>query len=64
MLTGATVRILLRYYAGYLVAQGFIDDETGRFLATDPDIELMVGAAVSAITEGYYTLAKRYGWPT
>lgn len=67
-MTGAFARILLRYLAGALVAKGLLATDMGTTLASDPDIlsmvELGLGALVGLATEGYYVLAKRWGWPT
>lgn len=61
-------RILLRYIAGILIARGIFDAGTGNFFATDPDIYALaqagIGLAVGFITEGYYWLAKKFGWST
>lgn len=62
------VRIALRYLAGFLIARGFLDANTGGQLATDPDIlfaaQIVVGFAVAAASEGWYYLAKHFGWRT
>lgn len=62
---GPIVRIALRYLSGLLVAKGIFgsDDAT---IFQDPDLEATLttglGLAVSAGTEYYYALAKRWGW--
>lgn len=58
------IRILLRYAAMALVTRGLISDEAGATLATDPDVQLAVGALIGFATEGWYWLAKRFGWGT
>jgi hypothetical protein len=67
-MTGVAIRIILRYFAGFLVAKGLLSPEDGSTFAVDPDIaqfmEMGVGIAVGAITEGYYYLARRWGWTT
>lgn len=57
-------RILIRYVVGALVAYGVIGEETGEYLAIDPDLALMVAGALAAIVEGAYALAKRRGGAT
>ena len=59
-------RIVLRYVAGYLIAKGLIDADLGRQLAGDPDalavVQIGVGVAAGALSEGWYWLARRFGW--
>lgn len=57
-------RIILRYLSGALVAYGIIPHEVGAELAMDPDLALIVGAAVGAITEAAYAITKRKGGAT
>lgn len=59
---GAFIRIAMRYGAMFLVTRGWLSAEDGASFATDPDIEMLIGAAVIAVTEGWYVLARRYGW--
>ena len=60
---GPLVRILLRYGVG-----GIIGYEVGARLASDADVvavaTVAATAAVGAATEGFYFLAKRWGWRT
>lgn len=58
------VRIVLRYASGALVAYGVIPQEAGAELAVDPDIALIVGAALGAVVEGFYAVAKMRGGKT
>mgnify|MGYP003459522747 CR=1 FL=1 len=55
-------RIIARYASGALVAYGVIPHEAGAELAMDPDLALMIGAGLGALTEGFYALAVRFGW--
>lgn len=57
-------RILSRYLSGALVAYGMLPVETGAEMAMDPDVALAIGAAIGALTEGAYALARRLGWAT
>lgn len=57
-------RIIARYLAGALVAYGLIPHEVGQELAVDPDLALLIGGAVGAITEVAYGFAKKRGWTT
>lgn len=61
---GPLIRIGLRYLSGYLVAKGILG--AGYDLSADAEVvsiaEVAVGAVIAAGTEGYYALAKRYGW--
>ena len=60
------VRIALRYIAAVLIARGFLNEGDGNMLANDPElaamIEVAVGAAIGAVTELWYTIARRFGW--
>lgn len=58
------VRILLRYLSGALVSYGFIPHEVGADLAMDPDVALVLGGIIGAITEAGYAFAKKRGWAT
>ena len=57
------IRILLRYGVGAIIGY-----EVGSQLAADPDVVAVTVAAsaavVGAMTEGFYWLAKRFGWAT
>lgn len=57
VLNGALVRIALRYGAGYLLGA-----TTGAALADDADLVMLIGLAVAAMVEGFYSMAKRKGW--
>ncbi|NWJ26159.1 hypothetical protein [Rhizobium sp. RM] len=60
------IRILLRYIAAILVTQGFIAPELGDLMSGDPDIamalQILIGALIAALAEGWYVLAHRFGW--
>lgn len=61
-------RIALRYLAAALVAKGmFTAADAGQF-AADPDVvnlvEVSIGLAIAGATEGWYAIAKRFGWNT
>jgi hypothetical protein len=62
------IRIALRYLSGSLMAKGFLDADSAQGLANDAEligaIEIGIGFATGAVTEGYYALARRFGWPT
>lgn len=61
-------RILLRYLSGYLVLKGLFSADMGDQLSTDADIlgwlEIGLGVAAAAVSEGWYYLAKKLGWST
>lgn len=61
-MTSVIVRIGLRYGAAYLVARGLLSPDDGATLATDPDVQLAVGAAMGAAAEGWWMLARKFGW--
>lgn len=51
---GAFIRILARWVAGILLGIGLIGPDTANFLATDPDVLLIISALIGIITEGSY----------
>ncbi len=56
-------RILLRYFGGALISAGIaLSPDT----ITDPDVVqivcIIMGALCTAISEGWYVLAKKRGW--
>ncbi|MBD9455945.1 hypothetical protein IB244_31230 [Rhizobium sp. RHZ02] len=55
-------RIALRYLAGALIAKGYLDAGTGDTLASDPDLLMLVGLGIGALTELAYVVAHRMGW--
>lgn len=67
-MTAVLARILLRYIAAALIAKGIFEPQLGNQLATDPEVaryvEMGIGLAVMGATEGWYWLAKRFGWRT
>lgn len=60
---GPYVRIALRYGVGAVIGY-----EVGAQLAADPDVIAVATAASAAVvgflTEGFYALAKKWGWAT
>jgi hypothetical protein len=61
-MTAVIIRIALRYGAAYLVARGFLSADDGATLATDPDVQMLVGAGLGAVAEGWWMLARKFGW--
>ena len=57
-------RIALRYLAGALLAAGYLDTGLADTLSTDPDMLMLLGAAIGGATEGLYAVARRMGWAT
>ena len=57
------VRILLRWLGGILVARGWTADAS---TFADPELVQVacygLAAACAALSEGWYWLARRYGW--
>ena len=64
---GPWIRIALRIVAGILIGKGLFGDDAYTW-AADPDVVYLVEIAAAAIiwgiSEYYYKLAKRFGWPT
>jgi len=65
-MTAVIVRIALRYFAGILVARGLLSADDGGTFSADPDIQMLVetgaGLAIGAATEGWYWMARKFGW--
>jgi hypothetical protein len=65
---GVLIRIGLRYGAGILVAKGLISAEFGDMVSWDDDISSMIeiglGGVSALAAEGWYLIAKRFGWST
>lgn len=57
-----STRIIARYISGALVAYGLMDPAAAE--ALQPDLALLLGAALAATTEAAYALARRWGWAT
>ncbi len=55
-------RILARYLSGALVAYGLLTAPEAAQL--EPDLVLLIGVGLGALTEGAYVLARRFGWAT
>lgn len=53
------VRIGLRILGGFMIGQGWADDEIAAMLWADPQV---VGIVALGISEGWYFLAKRFDW--
>lgn len=62
-MTGALIRIGLRYGIGALAGWG-----VGEQLAADPDVQMAVTVGVTFlggfVVEGWYWAAKKFGWAT
>lgn len=65
-MSGVFARILLRYLAAVLVARGFMTDDIGTMLTGDADVLSAVtaglGLVMAAAVEGWYVLARKFGW--
>ena len=62
------IRIALRYLAGFLIAKGWLDATSADTLATDPEVVAAVqaglGLVVAAVSEWWYSRAKKTGGQT
>lgn len=63
-LSPVLARIALRYAAGALVAYGLLAPEAGRQIAVDPDLALILGAAIGTLAEAAYARVKARGGRT
>lgn len=61
-MSGVLARIIARYLAGGLVAYGLLDAAEAEGLT--PELALAIGAALAALTEAAYAVARRLGWAT
>lgn len=65
---GPIVRIALRYVSLPLVIAGWILPEEQADIIADPQIVFWVtqvfGWGIPIVVEGFYALAKRWGWAT
>lgn len=65
---GIATRIFLRWLAGFLVAKGLFAPDDAQMLTADPELERTIvaglGLAAGAVAEGWFYLAKRFGWNT
>lgn len=52
------VRIGLRILGGFLIGKGWVDEETVAMFSTTE----IVGAVSLMISEGWYVLARKFGW--
>ena len=57
-------RILLYVVAGTLLNAGWISDEIARFIRMDPDVQMLAGGGIGAMTLMWWRIAKRFGWST
>lgn len=57
-------RIFLRYVAGALVGWGLLGETAGYQIANDPDLAILLGMGIGAITEAVYVIARKQGKPT
>jgi hypothetical protein len=62
MIIAPIARILARYASGALVAYGAFSHGDAELI--QPDLALMIGAAMGALVEGVYALARKRGWTT
>lgn len=57
-------RILARYLSGGLMTVGLLSPDLAAEFAMDPDVALVLGAIIGAVTESVYAWAKRKGLAT
>ena len=63
-MTAVLARIALRYAAAALITRGLLSPDDGVTVMNDPDLQLLVGAGLAAVAEGWRIVAKRMGWAT
>ncbi|MGN6773169.1 MAG: hypothetical protein ACTHJQ_25470 [Rhizobiaceae bacterium] len=45
-----------------LIMHGFMSEDVGNSIASDPDLQMLLGSALVAIAEGFYFLAHKLHW--
>lgn len=60
----AYLRIALRYGAGAMAGYSLLPKEITDMLANDPELVGALAALIAVAVEGYYAIAKRFGWRT
>lgn len=63
-MTAIIARILARYVSGGLMTIGVLSPDLAQQFAMDPDVALVLGGIIGAVTEGVYAWAKSKGWAT
>lgn len=64
VLNPAVIRILLRYGAGALAGYSLLPREVTDMLSSDPELVGAIAALIAIGVEGFYAIAKRFGWRT
>ena len=63
-LNPAVIRILLRYGAGALAGYSLLPRDVTNMIANDPELAGAIAALIAVGVEGFYAIAKRFGWRT
>jgi hypothetical protein len=63
-MSAVLARIALRYAAAALITRGLLAPEDGAMLTDDPDLQMLAGAGLATLAEGWRIVAKRMGWAT
>lgn len=63
-MTAIIARILARYVSGGLMTIGVLSPDLAQQFAMDPDVALVLGGIIGAVTEGVYAWARSKGWAT
>lgn len=65
-MSAVLVRIGLRWLAGALITKGLVAPDDAQMFTADPEIERLLvtglGVVAGSIAEGWYVLARRFGW--
>lgn len=56
------IRIVARYIAGALVAVGAVSAASEAQIANDPEMLMIIGGILGAVTETAYAMAVKNGW--
>jgi len=58
------IRILCRVLAGFLIGAGYMTESSADAIFSDPAFDMAIGVILWAVTEGFYWMARRFGWRT
>lgn len=55
-------RNLIRYLVGYLLLKQMVPPDIAAMLANDPFLVTAVAALLGVIVEGFWIMARKFGW--
>lgn len=55
-------RNLIRYAVGYLLFKQVVPPDIAAMLAEDPFLVTLVASMIAAAVEGFWLMARKFGW--